>query len=105
MSLKVWAVHQMSEDLREEELFKKDGSDLKTESGIIIGQTRTHGFLGVFGEGMRNELTRQARVETLVIGSKLNSTFQAAECPSAGKQLLFPLIDSSTLLASYVVDQ
>lgn len=31
MSLKVWAVHQMSE------LFKKDGSDLKTESGIIIG--------------------------------------------------------------------
>ena len=37
MSLKVWAVHQMSEDLREEELFKKDGSDLKTESGIIIG--------------------------------------------------------------------
>ena len=37
ISLKVWAVHQMSEDLREEELFKKDGSDLKTESGIIIG--------------------------------------------------------------------
>ena len=38
MSLEVWAVHQVSEDLREEEeLFKKDGSDLKTESTIIIG--------------------------------------------------------------------
>ena len=38
MSLEVWAVHQVSEYLREEEeLFKKDGSDLKTESIIIIG--------------------------------------------------------------------
>lgn len=44
----------MNGDLGEEkELFRKNSSDLKTGSSIVIGYARTCGFLGVFGG--RNE--------------------------------------------------
>lgn len=59
--MKAERFHQVNGDLvGEEKLFRKNSSDLKTGSSIVLWYARTCGFLRVSEEGMRNELARQA---------------------------------------------